>query len=294
MLDIMERPLTGLEIKQKKGLEEIIDQNLQAFFAVGRALMEIRDKKLYREDYRTFEAYCRARFDIGKNRANQYVGGATVLVNLTTMVVKNEAESCQADGPIIDLLPINERQVRPLTRLEPEEQRKVWSAAVFVAQEREKPVTGAIVKRVAADYRNDKAVKVIQHTQKDTVVKEFASEDFSAAFRAFVEQIDRARAEGWIKTSRLAILRHLDGLRDIVAEDGPCPLDDPGYAFSGDEREKLLRAGYTFLRRNPQNLTIEKLDSTGPGWQHYNDHATAESRDEAFTHLMKDEKFLRG
>ena len=43
-------------------LEGVINRNLQSFYEVGRALMEIRDNELYKVKngggYGTFEAYC--------------------------------------------------------------------------------------------------------------------------------------------------------------------------------------------------------------------------------------------
>ena len=38
-------------------LEKIVERNLTAFYEVGRALLRIRDGKLYGEEYGTFEAY---------------------------------------------------------------------------------------------------------------------------------------------------------------------------------------------------------------------------------------------
>jgi hypothetical protein len=43
-------------------LESAIRKNLSSFYEVGRALLEIRDRKLYCDvaGHETFEAYCRA------------------------------------------------------------------------------------------------------------------------------------------------------------------------------------------------------------------------------------------
>ena len=39
-------------------LEEIITEGLPTFVKVGRALLQNRDRKLYRNDYATFAEYC--------------------------------------------------------------------------------------------------------------------------------------------------------------------------------------------------------------------------------------------
>jgi hypothetical protein len=39
-------------------LEGVIEGEMGAFIAVGRALSTIRDRKLYRQQYRAFDDYC--------------------------------------------------------------------------------------------------------------------------------------------------------------------------------------------------------------------------------------------
>jgi len=51
-------------------LEKVIDKNRRSFYAIGKALKEIRDDRLYRFLlFKTFEAYTRARWEIGKSQA---------------------------------------------------------------------------------------------------------------------------------------------------------------------------------------------------------------------------------
>ena len=52
--------LTELETKIKRGMT--------GFFEVGRALQEIREAKLYRENHATFEAYLADRWDLSTTR----------------------------------------------------------------------------------------------------------------------------------------------------------------------------------------------------------------------------------
>jgi len=85
---------------------------------MGAALAEIRDAKLYREGYATFEEYCRDRWGMAKRTAYQFIGAAEVIEN-----VRHGAQT----------LPENERQVRPLTKLEPEQQPEVWAEVVETA-----------------------------------------------------------------------------------------------------------------------------------------------------------------
>lgn len=100
--------------------EDTIQAGLSSFIKVGEALAKIRDRHLYRYDYATFEDYCQERWGLSRAYAYRLVGAADVLDNLS---------------PMGDILPENERQIRPLTRLEPEQQREAWSKAVETAPE---------------------------------------------------------------------------------------------------------------------------------------------------------------
>lgn len=110
-------PLT--EEQHLVNLEQIIEKNFQAFYEVGRALQEIRDQKLYKVyGYNKFEDYCTERWDMHRDYAYKTIAATEVVENLYTMEY---------------ILPVSERQVRPLTRLSPEEQRQVWEKVIETA-----------------------------------------------------------------------------------------------------------------------------------------------------------------
>ena len=81
------------------------------FYEVDNALLEIRDKRLYRAMHKTFEEYCRERWGMSRRNANYLISSTEVIGNLGTM------------GPN---LPTSERVVRPLTSLPPEKQREAY------------------------------------------------------------------------------------------------------------------------------------------------------------------------
>jgi len=91
-------------------LEAVVESGLQTFVAVGQALMEIRDARLYRESHETFEVYCRDRWGWTARRSNQLIAAAEV-------------------G---NMLPVaNARQAAELAPLrdEPERMRDAWQEA---------------------------------------------------------------------------------------------------------------------------------------------------------------------
>lgn len=111
-------PLTLAEQEALLTCEHEIERGLNTFYQVGDALAEIRDRRLYRELYGTFEAYCRERWGMARQHAYRLIGAAMVVGNLS---------------PIGDTLPANESVVRPLARLDPEQQPVAWQLAVETA-----------------------------------------------------------------------------------------------------------------------------------------------------------------
>ncbi|BAZ02762.1 hypothetical protein NIES37_67750 [Tolypothrix tenuis PCC 7101] len=123
--------LTPEEQSDRLHLERKVER---AFFEAGKALAELRDRRLYRSTHRTFEEYCKDRFGYNRSRSYQLIDAAIVVDNLT---------ECPQ---IVDILPTAEGQIRPLTKLEPQQQQEVWQQAVEEAGS--KVPTGKIVKDV--------------------------------------------------------------------------------------------------------------------------------------------------
>ncbi len=135
----MSMELPSLTLAERSQLEEyqaVIDNGLKTFVAVGMALLAVRDLRLYREDYGTFEEYCQGRCGIERAHAYRLMDSAQVVNNLS---------------PIGDKLPINEAQARPLTQLEPQRQIEVWQRAVDTAPDGR--ITAAHVQAVVDTYK---------------------------------------------------------------------------------------------------------------------------------------------
>jgi hypothetical protein len=71
--------LSQRDRSQLEECEEIIGRGLSTFFDVGSALLNIRDKRLYRGAHKTFEMYCRERWGIGRSYAWRLIGAAVRL-----------------------------------------------------------------------------------------------------------------------------------------------------------------------------------------------------------------------
>nr|WP_322712715.1 hypothetical protein [Nostoc sp. ChiSLP03a]MDZ8213926.1 hypothetical protein [Nostoc sp. ChiSLP03a] len=146
--------LTEQEISDRLHLERKVER---AFFEAGKALAQLRDRRLYRSTHRTFEEYCRDRFGYTHRRVNYLIAGSVVFDNIVmgTICSQNEevdetGTNCSQNGEVDEtgtncsqneevdktrpnlsrILPTNEGQVRPLAKLEPQQQVKVWQRAV--------------------------------------------------------------------------------------------------------------------------------------------------------------------
>jgi DNA modification methylase len=71
-------------------LEQVVERGFETFLQVGAALLEIRQRKLYREGHETFEDYCRTRWGFGARRARQLIAAAQIG---TAVPVENEAQA---------------------------------------------------------------------------------------------------------------------------------------------------------------------------------------------------------
>ena len=138
MSDVMLSRMSDVQITQSLAhYEAIIERGLKTFVEVGNALLAIREGKLYRQKYayKTFDEYCQKRWGFVRRQADRLISAAEVIDNLR---------------PVGLISPQTERQARPLTQLEPEQQREVWQKVVDTAPivNGEPKITGAHVQCV--------------------------------------------------------------------------------------------------------------------------------------------------
>jgi hypothetical protein len=99
----MKEELTTQESDQLKRHEAVIKAGKNTFVAVGMALTDIRERRLYRQDYDTFEAYCQMKWGWSRQRASQMIQAAVVVKqlpeNLSTRVDTEKAARALAKVP---------------------------------------------------------------------------------------------------------------------------------------------------------------------------------------------------
>lgn len=134
--------LTEEEIKERHLLEVKVERS---FYQAALALRELHARKLFRSTHSRFDYYCRDRFGFSQQNADLLIRAAGVIDNL-----KVTTNGC-------NFLPTSERQVRPLTKLRPNEQRLVWEGAVEEAGG--KVPSGRIVQGIVQRLKEKPLVK---------------------------------------------------------------------------------------------------------------------------------------
>ena len=196
--------MTDEEFARLEELENIVRTNFGAFVQTGMALAEIRDRKLYRERFKTFEAYCKDTLEVSRSRAYRLIDSASVIQNLS---------------PMGDILPKNERQVRPLTKLEPEIQIRAWQNVIDYTREKKKKPTANIINRIAQIYRGESIERGYRNAKERVSTESIVSTAFKKGFQAFLDVISEERNQGWKKTSKKAAIKHVETILDLIKQD---------------------------------------------------------------------------
>jgi hypothetical protein len=195
--NIDKKPLTPAETKLLSKCEKTIGKGLKAFKKVADALLDVRDHRLYRIEYATFEDYCRVKWEITARHANRLMLAGEVVENLKSdQLVSNE--------PVA--VPVNEGQARPLAALKPEQQVK---AAQIVAKK-----TG---KHTAEDF--EEAAKVVaDETHRVTVPPHSATKTTAVkpSMENLIEVIDEVQTMVRVGKPKEAVLAKLKQAADLA------------------------------------------------------------------------------
>jgi hypothetical protein len=88
--------MTAVEKKRLAEVEQVIEQGIAVFVEVGSALAEVRDSKLYRAEFKTFEAYCQTRWGLGRTYVFNLIESAQTaeeMFAIANISVGNEAQA---------------------------------------------------------------------------------------------------------------------------------------------------------------------------------------------------------
>lgn len=119
-------PISLEESQRLIALEKVIERGKKTFVEVGMALAEIRESRLYKSEFSTFEDYCRGKWGWNRNRAYSLIEAASV----ANALPENVSHGIQ-----------NERQARELSKVEPARRESVVTEAKAKAETENRPMT---------------------------------------------------------------------------------------------------------------------------------------------------------
>lgn len=93
--------LTPADRKLLAKHEETIKVGLDSFVEVGNALGEIWHSRLFRDDYKSFDAYCKERWDLPRQRAYEKIAAAELMTELKS--VRNSGHFPLAESHAVEL-----------------------------------------------------------------------------------------------------------------------------------------------------------------------------------------------
>lgn len=206
--------LTDEEEVRLAQCEQIIEADLNTFLDVGRALAEIRDDRLYRRTHKTFEKYCKDVWDLGQSTAYQKIDGynaVTLLEHKSSAMAELLSDQKPNQEKII--IPINERQVRPLTKLKknPEDQVKAWGI-VLEQLNQGKKLTAALVNKAVKEVRGEVVKEKKERQKKELESTQLVSNLFKKQYQVILDIISGESNNGWKTSSKKEVVTWLKNL----------------------------------------------------------------------------------
>ena len=139
-------PPPSLTAKEKTDYQQKLGRlkEIESYwFEAGETLLEIRDQRLYREQYHDFASFCCAELGMGKSNYNRMLRSSQVAQRMAAHVAKPEREA----------------HIRPLLRLDdPVEQEQAYRMAVDQAKSNGKPLTALLVTRAIHQIQDAKPI----------------------------------------------------------------------------------------------------------------------------------------
>ncbi|MCH2397887.1 MAG: hypothetical protein MK364_02170 [Pirellulales bacterium] len=181
-------PLNTEEKRDFKRLDGVVKKACDAQWEMAAALNEIRERKLYRADHPTFEAYCKKQHAFTRTRAYQLTDAAEVRKQIENVYHGRQ-------------IPTSERQCRELVVVPENKLPEVWSQIVEHSESEGKQITAKMIK---------------EHTEPFRESADGASPEFDEAKAA-------ERITGWL---RATVKQWPEDRHDVLADSIRCALDE--------------------------------------------------------------------
>lgn len=168
---------------RKAALEKIIGDGIQTFRAVGEALSEVKNGKLYADEFETFEEYLLEKWQIGRTRGYQLMEAAGAARNVSKYF----------DTP-------NETVAREIAKAGPKTQIKVAKVLAKVSTEKRvtAPVARAVVQQVKSTPRGGLAAMVAAARQPLCAVAQNGHPEIDLNLKPKMTPVAKAQASAMI------------------------------------------------------------------------------------------------
>jgi hypothetical protein len=113
------------------------------------------------------------------------------------------------------ILPMNERQTRPLTKLDSDDQVEAWKLVLEQLNEGKK-LTAALVNRAVKQVRGDVVKRKIKTIKKKVDSTQLVSNLFKRQYQVMVDVISEERNSGWKTTKQKEAVKWLKTLVKIT------------------------------------------------------------------------------
>jgi hypothetical protein len=146
--------LTIAEVDRYVVLKDAIASSLSGEIEAGYAIAEIRESRLYRDEYPTFEDFCKGELEIARSRAYQLIQYAEVAKSITyqpctstsTIGGRTETQAVDNKAP----LPANERQYRELAKVREDRRAEVMREVAATGEKQTAKLITETAKRIGA------------------------------------------------------------------------------------------------------------------------------------------------
>jgi uncharacterized membrane protein len=147
-------------------LEATIKNGLGIFWKVGEALAEIRDRRLYRQEYPTFAEYCEKKWGFSDSRARQLITSSEVVRDVEKALPSGNGKSVTNCNTLASGIKV------PTGALLNEGQTRALASA---PRARRGPILKAAVKTAPNGKLTAQHIKSVAQTAKETKAKSTAA-----------------------------------------------------------------------------------------------------------------------
>jgi hypothetical protein len=112
-------------------------------------------------------------------------------------------------SPVFKILPLNERQARPLTYIPMEQQRETWTMVIEESEQTDSRITASFIERCIDKLRQKKVSTVIRKERETGDKLSSLPKSFQQSYQNFMDELQSTNEETFEPKSRKEIAKVL-------------------------------------------------------------------------------------